>query len=159
MQVRNNTAHDMNEEREIRSKVKTLWMRDAILWHQIWKVKWLKHRDIKSKFFHLTAFYRRRCNKLVKIKAQNRDWLTNKKEITQKCESYFKELFKTEGSGGWENVLQDVPKLVLETVNSELTKSVTEEEVHEAPFQLGGSIAPTPDCFFQDYSIRGIGEP
>lgn len=76
--------------------------------------------------------------------------LTNQqKKITQKCESYFKELFKTEGSGGWENVLQDVPKLVLETVNSELTKSVTEEEVHEAPFQLGGSMAPTPDCFFR----------
>lgn len=59
----------------------------------------------------------------------------------------FRSLFISEGSSGHHSVLDTVPKLVDDETNNELTKDVTEEEVKQVVFHIGGSKALGPDGF------------
>ncbi|CAL9003043.1 unnamed protein product, partial [Prunus brigantina] len=103
-------------------------------WKQRSRITWLSAGDMNTKFFHFSTIQRRQKNKIVKLRLDEHQWLEQEHQIRNEFESYFENLFKSNGSRDWSEVLSCVPSLVSPEMNEHLVSPISEEEV-VSPFQ------------------------
>jgi hypothetical protein len=60
---------------------------------------------------------------------------------------FFVNLFSSEPTDQIDNILDSIPSKIDENTNVMLCKPYTDEEIHEALFQMGLTKAPGPDSF------------
>lgn len=111
------------------------------------KMDWLKFRDRNSNFFHACANQRRKVNKFSQIRDKRGELWETQEEIGGAFESYFAELFSTEGVVNFDGCLGALEGQITESMNESLARHFVEEEIRAALFQMAPLKAPRPDGF------------
>ncbi|KAI5332178.1 hypothetical protein L3X38_022307 [Prunus dulcis] len=132
---------------QIKSALESVWKKEEIYWSQRARIQWLKAGDQNTKIFHLTTVQRRQKNRFLRLRNESGGWLLGEHLIGAEFRNYFSELFKSAGPRRWGNILDAIPRLVTDDMNSLLTAPFSEEEVSLAAHQLGAFKAPGPDGF------------
>lgn len=156
----NNSNRDMVKAKSIVKLIEDLWDREELYWAQRSRLQWLKCSDKNTKFFHSTTIQRRQRNKVTKIKNGQGDWLENKGEIVRCFRDYFDNLFDASGNRDFSFVLSHIDRVITDVNNEFLCSPITDIEIKNAVFQLGGSKAPGPDGFsglFYQYRWQVVG--
>ncbi|OMO87766.1 reverse transcriptase [Corchorus capsularis] len=140
---------------ELISQLKEAWSKEEQYWYQRSRIKWLKDGDANTRFFHQTTIQMRQTNKILNLKSDNGEWIEEEKKIVEEFELYYSDLFTSNNSKNWDQVLLHVPRVVTDHMNGELTRDISEEEIRIAAFQLWANKAPGPDgyngTFYQKY--------
>ncbi|KAK4268485.1 hypothetical protein QN277_025138 [Acacia crassicarpa] len=116
-------------------------------WWQRSRVNWLTVGDKNSRFFHQSTLKRRQRNRIVCIKDDNGNWLTEKHAISHNIASFFQHLFTSTGFAELNSILSFIDPKITAEMNASLMTPVSKEEIKKAAFSLGGSKAPGPDGF------------
>ncbi|KAL9680490.1 hypothetical protein QQ045_018369 [Rhodiola kirilowii] len=94
-------------------------------------------------------------NRIKKLQLEGRK-LTEFSDITRAAEVYFGRLFTTGEANIRMDDLEDIPRLVTESMSWDLLRPYTREEVRKAVFQMAPTKAPGVDGTLH-YFIRGTG--
>lgn len=134
-------------ERELQLHLTDIMEKEEKYWLQKSRITWLKEGDRNTKFFHLSTLIRRRRNKLEGLFDENNVWRKDKEDMMTIAVSYFQGLFSESGQAGlpnyWPNLFPRIDGSTLDDLNAD----VTEEEIRNALFSIGGLKAPGPDGF------------
>lgn len=137
----------------IAKQIEEMWDREEAYWMQRSRIQWLRNGDKNSGFFHSTTVQRRVKNKVSRICNGDGIWLEKEEDIASCFSSFFKDLFKASGGRDFGDVLSCIDCIVNDEDNASLCRPITDLEVKDAVFQLGGMKAPGPDgfsgCFYQ----------
>ncbi|KAB2600004.1 hypothetical protein D8674_010275 [Pyrus ussuriensis x Pyrus communis] len=66
---------NFDEIRELSRQIDELRVQEESYWCQRSRVKWLREGDANTRFFHSSTIQRRRRNKIVKLRAENGNWV------------------------------------------------------------------------------------
>ncbi|XP_013694544.2 uncharacterized protein LOC106398556 [Brassica napus] len=128
---------------------------EEMFWKQKSKDKWLVFGDRSSKFFHGSVKMRRSKNQVLKLKDKEglEQWTDEAK--AEIAIEYFNELFKSTNTNSYDPVFEDFVPKVTTSMNVDLLRAVSKEEVKDAIFSINADSAPGPDgmtgAFFQKY--------
>ncbi|KAK2642210.1 hypothetical protein Ddye_023973 [Dipteronia dyeriana] len=116
-----------------------------------WKEKsrncWLKEGDKNTTFFHLSTVIRRRRNKLEGFKGEDGSWTREIVLMKKEAVGYFQKLFEMKQSTGeYSDLPLMFPKLNACDISS-LSNAMSEQELKQSIFNIGGLKAPGPDGF------------
>ncbi|XP_038974801.1 uncharacterized protein LOC120106025 [Phoenix dactylifera] len=124
-------------------------------WRQKARVQWIMEGDRNTRYFHQATVIRRNQNRIRFIRDEKGQQSEEPEVIQRILVSFFRSRW-TEQTGVAS--LADIPppgELVTEVENSDLIRPVSEREIREAVWSLGGDKAPGPDgfppVFFQRY--------
>lgn len=117
------------------------------MWKQRSRIKWLREGDKNTEFFHRQATWRRKKNKIVRLKREDGTWAENNEQIHKEINEFFKGLYEKDGEVNPQPLLDLFPRKVEDYMNEALTKPFTETEVSDALFQIGPLKAPGPDGY------------
>lgn len=80
---------------------------------------------------------------------------SNDAQVRNTIETYFQNLFTSEGQRDWGDILSFVSPIITEDINSSLMAPIIDEEIRHAVFQMGALKSPGPDgfpgVFYQKY--------
>ena len=115
----------------------------------------MKEGDKNTGFFHAYVKAARMGNSLSFILDENGKEQTRNSEKGKVASHYFENLFTSSYSSNSNAWLQGFPVKVSSSMNQDLTKEVTEEEIQNVVFAINPESAPGPDgftaFFFQKY--------
>lgn len=102
-------------------------------------------------FFHSITKARRIRNRIISIKDAHVNIFQGVIEIARVAEEYFQTQFSSQHhrNGELEEVFRGFGNRVSQEINEDLTKPITDEEIHKAMFSIGAGAhkAPGPDGF------------
>ncbi|CAI0460218.1 unnamed protein product [Linum tenue] len=144
-------------EREERAKLEIDLRRDLFLQEICWRQKsrevWVKLGDKNSGYFHQMANYRRKVNRVEKLKIEGRN-VDDPVDVASGIVRFYQNLFKEDlvcrpfPCWVWEHHLEELDKVLL-------CRDFTEEEIWDALRECDGSKAPGPDGFTLEFFKRG----
>lgn len=126
-------------------------------WQQRSKIKYLKLGDQNNTFFHRAASIRKNRNMIKIYTAQNNSSSQNPNIIRKLVEEDFKDRFKSDENSNFDARIdfQLLDNIITPEDNYELCAQVSDQEIHNAVFQLDPDKSPGPDgyppLFFQKY--------
>nr|XP_025679104.1 uncharacterized protein LOC112779059 [Arachis hypogaea] len=98
---------------------------------------------------------RRIRNRIDKLRNETGQWIIGEANIMRLVERHFTKLFTSEGNRNLEECVTEIPKRVTREMNEELMANITDEEIKEAVFSMGGLKALGPNrlngLFFQQH--------
>lgn len=142
------------EVNEVRKEVH-LWLEmDELTWKKRSRTLWLNEGDRNSRFFHVNASNKRKRNSLVSLKIGAWEWV-KKERLETHIIHYFQTMFMAKSEKGSMDFLDDLEGRVTESMQYDLSKDFTAEEVHVALKQMHPSKVPNlngmPPLFYQKY--------
>ena len=84
---------------------------------------WLKESDQNTRYFHSKAFQRFRRNHINRLRNENGEWCEGDDQVAGLFCDYFKGLFSTSNPTHLEDVLATIPRVVFDSMNSNLIKN------------------------------------
>lgn len=140
---------------EIKDQLGDAFSDEEIFWRQKSQDKWLLGGDKNTQFFHATVKANRIGNSLNFLVDENGFEQTLNREKGKIASLYFSELFRSSSPSNVSAALEGFQSRVTTSMNQDLTKDVTEEEIYNAVFSINCESAPGPDgftaLFFQKY--------
>ncbi|KAF7814430.1 reverse transcriptase [Senna tora] len=106
------TEESRDQAEKIVQKMDEVWDFEEKYWFQRSRVNWLTHGDKNSKFFHAIVVQRRQSNKILMLKNNDRDWLTNEQEVAHCVSDIFSNLFQHGGRRDMSKVLKYVDPVI-----------------------------------------------
>ncbi|CAN1761157.1 Transposon TX1 uncharacterized 149 kDa protein [Linum perenne] len=137
----------IREEKLLLHKLDLAWRSEEAFWGQRARVNWLHCGDRNTKFFHATTTQRKLRNSITKLKREDGGWIEEETEIKDHITTYFKKLFTAPDRNVDYNLVNEIPRVVTNEMNEELTQSISDEEVKKAVFDMGKDKAPGPDGY------------
>lgn len=124
-------------------------MEEEIYWKQKSRLTWLRSGDRNTRYFHAVTRGKRIRNTITSIQDSNGVIGKGQKEIATIAEDYFKNLFTSThtDSNLYREVFRGFQTRVTNIMNQDLLRTVTEDEVRTAVFDIGSHRAPGPDGF------------
>lgn len=119
-----------------------------------WRMKsrslWLKGGDRNTSFFHRQFRARLSKNYISEVKTSTGQVYKGSQQVKEGAVQHFQKLYTPEDQGDETEeaeFLKHIPSLVTVEENSELSKSVTEEEIIKTIWSMESDKAPGPDGF------------
>ena len=145
------TSATTSQERrtEIREELNQAYIDEEIYWKQKSRINWLRSGDRNTGYFHAVTKGKRIKNTVSVIQDDQGVIHRSHKEISAVAINYFDGLYASQGVNPamYEKVFHDFQKRVTPTMNNDLTRMVTEEEVYRAVMDIGAHKTPGPDGF------------
>lgn len=116
-------------------------------WRQKSRHKWLLNGDKNTQFFHAAVKANRIGNSLNFLVDENGKEHTRNSEKGKVASLFFDNLFSSSYPLNLNSFLEGFQVKISAIMNQELTKQITEEEVHSAQFSINSDSAPGPDGF------------
>lgn len=139
--------YNREEEQTLKQPLEVTWNIEEKYWRQGSRIQWPRAVDQNTKFFYQATVEMKRKNSILRIQKSDGSWIENEMDILYECETYFKEVFQTEGCSRVAEQLECVPRIIGDDINESLTRMVDREEVKFAMFQLRGNKALGPNNF------------
>ena len=116
-------------------------LREAMRQEEIWltqrsRVLWLREGDHNTGYFQAQAAQRKRMNKIQGLTMADGAVWANESEDKAEVQSFYQNLYQSQGYSAANNLLSHVRVKVTEAMNVELTKPYTADEVRLALFQM-----------------------
>jgi hypothetical protein len=124
-----------------------LLYREEIMWLQRSRVAWLREGDRNTKYFHRRASWRRKKNRISKLKRPDGSWTMDTGEMEEMATGFFKNLYSREEDIDPTIIIDLLQPCVDNAVNDRLCAPFSEKEISDALFQIGPLKAPGPDGF------------
>ncbi|KAH1074305.1 hypothetical protein J1N35_026633 [Gossypium stocksii] len=140
-----NCGDNVKRLSESRCKLDYLHTREKRYWAQRLRAQWLKEGDRNTKYFHAKATSRLKKNIIEKIKNENRNWVTNSKDVCNTVKKYFWNLFQSNVNDITQLDLNFISKCIFREKNEWLTREYNENEVSQAIKQMDPMKAPEID--------------
>ena len=131
--------------RILKGEVYELMVKEDCMWHQRSRVDWLKSGDMNTTYFHSQATQRNRRNYILKLEKEDGFVIEEEHLIGEKLVNYFTKIFTLAQPTDFEPILQGIEKKVTPSMNSDLTREFTADEVEQALKQMKPLSAPGPD--------------
>ena len=143
--------HDYSEECQIELNKAQAELRYSMsieeqYWRQKARVKWLRHGDRNTRYFHAVVRQRRAQGMIHRIKKSNGAWVEKDDDIASEATAYFNDLF-TGSLESSTDMLHLIPHLVTEEDNGKLEALPSIEEVYGVIKLMDGESAAGPDGF------------
>jgi len=145
-----------SQEVELRCSLKhqlnSLLREEELYWLQRSKVNKLLHGDENTKFFQLIANGKHRKAQIFQLE-QEEGVIIGNENLKHYITNYYKKLFGPHEENDFslvEEVRGDIPQ-VTERENEFLTAAFTEQEIHDALFQMEHNKSPGPDGFLVEF--------
>ena len=137
------------EKNEIKDQLHQAYLEEEIYWKQKSRVMWLRSGDRNTSYFHVITKAKRIRNTLTTIQDDNGVIFRGQKDISNVAVNYFQRLYTSSPTNQqlYESIFQGFEKRVTDDMNQDLTRSVTEDEIREAVFDMGANRTPGPDGF------------
>lgn len=119
------------------ANIEEVLLREEMFQHQRSRINWLTYGDKNSAFFHATVTQRRQRNQLIKLQTTNGEWLESDEAINGHLRDYFQTLYQALPNRDLSEALEVVHTTVNADMNRALTRSMTDDEIKAATFQLG----------------------
>ena len=123
---------------------------EEILWRQKSRIRWLKHGEKNTKFFHKTTVQRRMTNCITHIRNVQGEKIETHDGIEGEFLNYFKEALQEPNINripAINKLLKSIPKVITEEHNNLLIKPISLQEVEEVVQQMKEGKAPGPNGF------------
>src|SRR3954469_3347619 len=109
---------------------------EELMWFQRSRTMWLSDGDMNTKYYHMRTIARRKMNKILMLKDNNGDWITDHEVLKEHVTKFYKDLFACPNTWGiWEDTEIRYRKLEENTVQ-ELNKEIEDVEVRKALFSM-----------------------
>ncbi|VFQ88342.1 unnamed protein product [Cuscuta campestris] len=131
---------------ETKAKLIIATQQEYSYWKQKANIKWTKEGDANTAFFHSTVKIRRSQQKINSLKSKDGKWLHNHEEIHEEILNHYKTLFMYKESHN-DRFTANIPNLITQMDNNNLTYLTDENEVKEAVWTLSADSAAGPDGF------------
>lgn len=146
---------DNSQIRELKNEINVLLDREARMWSQRSRVKWVNEGDNNTKYFHSRATQRLRKNKILEIKDNEGFWHDQQSDISEVLVNYFQDLFSSSRPNLNDCVLDQIQPVITNAMNSQLTSNFTASEVDVALKQMAPlkALGPNgmPPLFYQHF--------
>jgi hypothetical protein len=120
---------------------------EEILWMQRSRIAWLREGDRSTKYFHRRASWRKKKNKIHKLKWPDGSWTCDSAEMEGLATDFFQTLF-TRDKVVNPNIITDlVSPCITDDMNNNLCAPFSDKEISDALFQIGPLKALGPDGF------------
>lgn len=148
-------VHDLNSELhstkiDCRTKLGHLLEMEELIWAQKDRQLWLVGGDRNTKYFHSIVKKRRVYGRILKIKNDDGDWITNYSDMEMHMIEFFQKAYSSNPDDPPVDYILDeldgfnVPCLT-EAQCWNLSRNISEDEVHTTLFQMKGFKALGPD--------------
>ena len=141
--------------RQIKKDIEVLQDREATMWAQRSRVLWTNQGDKNSKYFHCCATKRFRKNTMEGIRDEEGVWRTTQEEVGEVMVDYYKSLFTSIEGSVPASMLECVPTVIDEEMNSAPCKEFEACEVISALQQIAPLKASGPNgmplLFYQHF--------
>lgn len=134
-------------EKELDSQYNQILKQEEIYWYQKSRCQWLSFGDRNTAYFHTKAIIRRQKNRIQCLKDNDHQWIWDDMKLKAMATEFYKNLFSKEGdSHHREHFFSKFPTID-EGIKNQLLRTVTDEEVKRALFDMKPFKAPGPDGF------------
>ncbi|XP_027152118.1 uncharacterized protein LOC113752185 [Coffea eugenioides] len=141
--------------------IRTTWQQECQVEEEFWKqknrVKWPRHGDRNSKFFHATLRQRRLQEVIHRIKDETGIWVETKEDLSREAVRYFSDLFSAPIVPSLD-LLHVIPANITAEENRSLEADPSFEEVKKTVFAMDGDSAAGSDGFTGFVKGRNISE-
>ena len=115
--------------KKLEKEINELLDKEAKMWRQWAKVQWLKDGDRNTRFFHSKASQRRRKNYIKGLYDNAGQWCTTPSRVEEIVVEFYQALFTSQNPENFKEILAQIPQVVTEEMNNELTVEFQKEEV------------------------------
>jgi hypothetical protein len=120
-------------------------------------VAWLREGDRNTRYFHRKASWRRKKNRILKLRREDGSWADDPEEIGARTTSFFHQLYTREEDVDPSEIIELFTGHVTAEMNDTLCAPFSEKEISDALFQIGPLKAPGPDGFPARFLQRNWG--
>ncbi|XP_026454012.1 uncharacterized protein LOC113355377 [Papaver somniferum] len=135
-----NLVQDQNEHASRETQANTLMRQKA-------RVKWIKEGSANTNFFHTKMKIRNAKNMISELEDTEGNIVADQDKIAEALVDHFQKKFEFQPISGAENLLDLIPKLIIEEDQQTLHILPEEEEIKAAIFDMDPDSAPGPDGF------------
>ncbi|XP_026377942.1 uncharacterized protein LOC113272303 [Papaver somniferum] len=144
------TTHSVDireEEKEIFQKIITLEKRDKMFWQQRNKSKWIPSTDKNTQVFHVSVIHRRSKNKIIALKQDDGEWISDNEQIKNHLLTHFQNVF-TKDSNVSPNLFSfENSNMLSEEDCRSLSTIPNAEEIFNVVKNMGSLKFPGPDGY------------
>ncbi|GMI70382.1 hypothetical protein HRI_000707500 [Hibiscus trionum] len=138
-----------------RTELNKLLMEQEIYWAQRSRTLWLSQGDKNTRFFHARANNRRKKNLITGLFDSNSNWCTADSDLMSIASSYFQNLFTSSNPQISDNILDKITPSITQSMNDNLLRTFTKEEILHAFRDIDPRKAPgfdgLPSSFFHQH--------
>ncbi|XP_050207419.1 uncharacterized protein LOC126656837 [Mercurialis annua] len=118
---------------------------EELLWLQKSRYDWIIDGDRNSAFFHKKVKQRRRQNRILMLKDDNGVYIDDQSKLQQMAMDYYKSLFKADIVNNGTDLISGAFPSLNSDVLEKLSKSVSDEDIKQALWDMKPLKAPGPD--------------
>ncbi|XP_030969950.1 uncharacterized protein LOC115990242 [Quercus lobata] len=122
-------GEDVTWVRVLEQEVNLLMDREAQMWSQRSKIQWLRDGDRNTQYFHSKASQRRRRNYIKGVYNREGRWCTDSRSMVVTVVEFYQGLFTSTNPTSFDDILEQIPHVVIEEMNSDLMGDFTAHEV------------------------------
>ncbi|XP_021726831.1 uncharacterized protein LOC110693957 [Chenopodium quinoa] len=128
--------------RESSKEIDNLHLLEESYWHARARKNELRDGDKNTSYFHHKASARRAKNSIRGSENQDGRWVQDEQSINNVITDYFSQLFTSDGTTGLQEALGGISLVITATMNEELCKELSREEIEMALFDMHPNKAP-----------------
>ncbi|GMJ10636.1 hypothetical protein HRI_004732800 [Hibiscus trionum] len=103
--------------------------KDELFWEQRARVNWLKCGDRNTQFFHSWASFRRKKNRISKLKRDDGSWESHDEAMASIASTHFQQLFTAQQVDNPNEILRSIRPSITRDDNVMLRRQVTKDEI------------------------------